>query len=123
MLFETSKGAVPASAFFNQNSIQLVGGKGAGKLKAEKSLASERVKKQFSFIVDADDKNCFAELTVALKLNHGVRQWLYIIAGVLFFRSFFCTSKRKNIKHRPGGSYFRHPYIAQLNTPVVYLLK
>jgi hypothetical protein len=33
-----------------------------------------------------------------LKLNHGVRQWLYIIAGVLFFRSFFCTSKRKNIK-------------------------
>ena len=27
------------------------------------------------------------------------RQWLYIIAGVLFFRSFFCTSKRKNIKH------------------------
>jgi hypothetical protein len=28
----------------------------------------------------------------------GVRQWLYIIAGVLFFGSFFCTSKRKNIK-------------------------
>jgi hypothetical protein len=24
------------------------------------------------------------ELTVVLKLNHGVRQWLYIIAGVLF---------------------------------------
>jgi hypothetical protein len=39
-----------------------------------------------------------AELTVVLKLNQGVRQWLYIIAGVLFFGSFFCTSKRKNIK-------------------------
>ena len=47
-------------------------------------------------IVDADDKNCLAELTVVLKFNHGVRQWLYIIAGVLFFGSFFCTSKRKN---------------------------
>ena len=70
--------------------------KGAGKLKAEKSLASDRVKKEFPFIVDADDKNCLAQLTVALKLNHGVRQWLYIIAGVLFFGSFFCTSKRKN---------------------------
>ena len=75
VLFETSKGAVPASAFFNQNSIQLVGGKGAGKLKAEKSLASDRVKKEFSFIVDADDKNCLAQLTVVLKLNQGVRQW------------------------------------------------
>ena len=75
VLFETSKGAVPASAFFNQNSIQLVGGKGAGKLKAEKSLASDRVKKEFSFIVDADDKNCLAQLTVVLKSNHGVRQW------------------------------------------------
>jgi len=30
VLFETSKGAVPACAFFNPNSIQLVGGKGAG---------------------------------------------------------------------------------------------
>jgi hypothetical protein len=57
---------------------------GAGKLKAEKSLANDRVKKQFSFIVDADDKNCLAELTVVLKPNQGVRQWLYIIAGVLF---------------------------------------
>ena len=75
MLFETSKGAVPASAFFNLNSSQLVGGKGAGKLKAEKSLASDRVKKEFPFIVDADDKNCLSQLTVALMLNHGVRQW------------------------------------------------
>ena len=48
---------------------------GAGKLKAEKSLASDRLKKQFSFIVDADDKNCLAQLTVAQKLNQGVRQW------------------------------------------------
>jgi len=45
--------------------------------------------------VDVDDKNCLAELTVALKLNQGVRQWPYIIAGVLFFVTFFCTSKRK----------------------------
>jgi len=75
--------------------------KGAGKLKAEKSLASDRVKKEFPFIVDADDKNCLAELTVALKPNQGVRQWLYIIAGVLFFGTFFCTSKRKYIKHIP----------------------
>jgi hypothetical protein len=44
---------------------------------------------------DADDKNCLAQLTVALKPNQGVRQWLYIIAGVLFFVAFFCTSKRK----------------------------
>jgi len=47
-------------------------------------------------IVDVDDKNCLAQLTVAQKFNQGVRQWLYIIAGVLFFGSFFCTSKRKN---------------------------
>ena len=61
----------------------------------------ERKKRQITTIVDADDKNCLAQLTVALKLNHGVRQWLYIIAGVLFFCSFFCTSKRKNIKYIP----------------------
>jgi hypothetical protein len=60
----------------------------------EKSFSQTR---KITFIVDADDKNCFAELTVALKLNQGVRQWPYIIAGVLFFGSFFCTSKRKNI--------------------------
>jgi hypothetical protein len=54
-----------------------------------------RRNKEISFIVDVDDKNCLAELTVALKLNQGVRQWLYIIAGVLFFGTFFCTSKRK----------------------------
>ena len=41
-------------------------------------------KKQTTTIVDADDKNCLAQLTVAQKLNQGVRQWLYIIAGVLF---------------------------------------
>jgi hypothetical protein len=33
-----------------------------------------------------------------LKSNQGIRQWLYIIAGVLFFGTFFCTSKRKYIK-------------------------
>ena len=35
-------------------------------------------------IVDVDDKNCLAQLTVVLKLNQGVRQRLYIIVGVLF---------------------------------------
>ena len=55
------------------------------------------INKEISTIVDVDDKNCLAELTVVQKLNQGVRQWLYIIAGVLFFGSFFCTSKRKNI--------------------------
>ena len=51
--------------------------------------------KKTSIIVDVDDKNCLAELTVALKPNQGVRQRLYIVAGVLFFVTFFCTSKRK----------------------------
>ena len=37
-----------------------------------------------TIIVDADDKNCLVQLTVVQKLNQGVRQWLYIIAGVLF---------------------------------------
>jgi hypothetical protein len=55
-----------------------------------------QLKKKITTIVDADDKNCLAELTVVLKFNQGVRQWPYIIAGVLFFSSFFCTSKRKN---------------------------
>jgi hypothetical protein len=57
-----------------------------------------RVRIQISIMVDVDDKNCLAQLTVARKLNQGVRQWLYIIAGVLFFVTFFCTSKRKYIK-------------------------
>ena len=37
-----------------------------------------------SIIVDVDDKNCLAQLTVVLKPYQGARQWLYIIAGVLF---------------------------------------
>jgi hypothetical protein len=32
-----------------------------------------RGNKKTSTIVDADDKNCLAELTVALKFNQGVR--------------------------------------------------
>ena len=58
---------------------------------------TERIEgnKKSTIIVDADDKNCLAQLTVALKLNQGVRQRLYIVAGVLFFVTFFCTSKRK----------------------------
>ena len=53
------------------------------------------MKEQVTTIVDVDDKNCLAQLTVVLKLNQGVRQRLYIVAGVLFFVTFFCTSKRK----------------------------
>jgi len=64
----------------------------------ETRFVKYRLKKQTTIIVDADDKNCLAQLTVALKPNQGVRQWLYIIAGVLFFGTFFCTSKRKYIK-------------------------
>jgi len=64
----------------------------------ETRFVEYRLKKQTTIIVDADDKNCLAQLTVALKPNQGVRQWLYIIAGVLFFGTFFCTSKRKYIK-------------------------
>jgi hypothetical protein len=50
-----------------------------------------------------------AELTVVQKFNQGARQWLYIIAGVLFFGSFFCTSKRKNINLIVGSvpSFFK----------------
>jgi hypothetical protein len=47
-------------------------------------IKRDQWKKDISILVDVDDKNCLAQLTVALKLNHGVRQWLYIIAGVLF---------------------------------------
>jgi hypothetical protein len=88
MLFETSKGAVPASAFFNPNSIQLVGGKGAdnfpqGRHYTESFYKKYRGNRKTSTFVDVDDKNCLAQLTVAMKLNHGVRQWLYIIVGVL----------------------------------------
>ena len=52
-------------------------------------------KGDIAIIVDVDDKNCLAQLTVALKLNHGVRQRLYIVAGALFFVTFFWASKRK----------------------------
>jgi len=34
------------------------------------------MKRKVPLMVDVDDKNCLAELTVALKLNQGVRQWL-----------------------------------------------
>src|SRR6187549_429708 len=61
-----------------------------------RSLFIWRQERRYKF-VDADDKNCLVQLTVVLEFNQGVRQWLYIIAGVLFFGSFFCTSKRKNI--------------------------
>ena len=35
-----------------------------------------RKNKEISIIVDVDDKNCLAQLTVAQKFNQGVRQWL-----------------------------------------------
>jgi hypothetical protein len=57
--------------------------------------ASIEGNKKTSTIVDVDDKNCLAQLTVVQKFNQGVRQRLYIVAGVLFFVTFFCTSKRK----------------------------
>jgi len=69
--------------------------KGAGKITTG---GEYQLKRQITTIVDVDDKNCLVQLTVVQKLNQGVRQWLYIIAGVLFFGSFFCTSKRKNRK-------------------------
>ena len=52
-------------------------------------------RKKAPLVVDVDEMNCLAELTVALKLNQGVRQWLCIVAGVLFFGTFFCLCKRK----------------------------
>ena len=66
MIFETSKGAVPTSAFFNPNSIQFVGGKGAYKFHKSRSIT---INKEITIIVDVDDKNCLAELTIVLKLN------------------------------------------------------
>ena len=43
--------------------------------KKKTSCGNNQSKKQITIIVDADDKNCLAQLTVALKLNQGVRQW------------------------------------------------
>jgi hypothetical protein len=40
------------------------------------TVGEDRVSEEISIIVDVDDKNCLAELTVVLKLNQGVRQWL-----------------------------------------------
>ena len=43
---------------------------------SERSICGQYpLSKQISIIVDVDDKNCFVQLTVALKLNLGVRQW------------------------------------------------
>jgi len=55
------------------------------------------LKKQITIVVDVDDKNCLAQLTVAMTQNQAVRQWLCIIAGVFFFGTLSCTSKRKYI--------------------------
>jgi len=43
--------------------------------KTESSWGNNQSRKQITIIVDADDKNCLAQLTVALKLHQGVRQW------------------------------------------------
>ena len=53
-----------------------------------------RVKKQITIIVDVDDKNFLAQLTVALQLNQGVRQRLYIVCRCVFL-SFFLLHKQK----------------------------
>ena len=54
MLFEISEGAVPASAFFNPNSIQFVGGKGAGSfiyiLDKIREVSNEKDKSQLSLM-------------------------------------------------------------------------
>lgn len=78
----------------NQKPFKRDENEGAGKiiLLEERRLQCCAV---FSNIVDVDDKNCLAVSTVALKSNQGVRQWLYIIGGALFFVTFFCASKRK----------------------------
>ena len=61
----------------------------------ETSWGNDQSRKQTTTIVDADDKNCLVQLTVAQKFNQGVRQWLYIIAGVLFFGTFFLHKQKK----------------------------
>jgi len=47
-------------------------------------LLTKKEYEETSNITDVDDKNCLAQLTVVPNPNHGVRQWLYIIAGVFF---------------------------------------
>jgi hypothetical protein len=72
-----------------------------------------RVKKQITIIVDVDDKNFLAQLTVALQLNQGVRQRLYIVAGVLFFRDFilslskdsFAQAKERTLRKKKNSWY------------------
>jgi hypothetical protein len=98
VICEESKGAVFFVCILQKcNHFVIDEKEGAGNL--WRSIEVQyRSNEQISTIVDADDKNCLAQLTVARKINQGVRQWPYIIAGVLFFRSFFCTSKRKNNK-------------------------
>ena len=66
MLFAIHGGAVPASAFFNPNSIQFVGGKGAYKFHKSRSIT---INKEITIIVDVDDKNCLVQLTVVLEFN------------------------------------------------------
>ena len=81
MLFETSKGAV----FFRLYSLQIMMDykrrkrEGAGNFSCADILTESfykkyRRKRETSTIVDVDDKNCLAQLTVVLNLNHGVRQ-------------------------------------------------
>jgi len=72
-----------------------------------------RVKKQITIIVDVGDNNFLAQLTVALQLNQGVRQRLYIVAGVLFFRDFilslskdsFAQAKERTLRKKKNSWY------------------
>ena len=97
MLFEASKGAVFFVCSLERWYWTIEDEKEGANNFRLMMIKRDLWKKDISIIVDVDDKNCLAESTVALKLTHGIRQWLYISAGVLFFGSFFCTSKRKNI--------------------------
>jgi len=88
-----------------------------------RSLFIWRQERRYKF-VDADDKNCLVQLTVVLEFNQGVRQWPYIIAGVFFFGSFFCTNKRKNINIVVGSvpSFFNQEYLKNLEIVMLKMI-
>ena len=108
MLFKINRGAVFFVCFpGNSQRLKVDEKEGAGiilKTDLTKGVSKREIN---TIIVGIDDKNCLAELTVVLEFNQGVRQWPYIIAGVLFFGTFFCTSKRKykNLKNENYSRY------------------
>ncbi|HEY5773817.1 MAG TPA: hypothetical protein VIS75_14370 [Chitinophagaceae bacterium] len=58
--------SVTLGSSINKEYAQLIGGRGAGKFARE---GEYQLKKEITTIVDADDRNCLAELTVVLKFN------------------------------------------------------